>query len=322
MVNWSALCGTGPTTDFVVAFGCGGNVGKHLAPLLAGIEGIKLRFVVHNTKPDIGTEKPMAASIEYVEGDLKSKEKTETALAGKPDRVVLVTPTSPEIHILMDVFIEVAKSALSDVKQIIWIMECDPPPFLAERTVFYAPVPATVAAVKASGLPVTRIEPGPFMQNFLSFYGLLPVLRSGASVFEGPFEHDPIRFVDTRDIAKAAAVITVKPPEDYVGKHIRLIGDIRPMTECIIACGAIVGRSIRYEKISEEKYAEQLRAAGEPEWSVKDMPALCRWESSYVYCFDQSELKDLLAVCGDTPTTIEKFFKDHADVLCATPDSS
>lgn len=322
MVNWSASCGTDPTTEFVVAFGCGGNVGKHLAPLLAGIEGIKLRFVVHNTKPDIGMDEPKAASIEYVEGDLKSKEKTESALAGKPDRVLLIAPMTPEINELTEVFIEVAKTALTDVKQIVWIMECDPPPLLVERTTFYAPVPATVAAMKASCLPVTRIEPGPFMQNFISFYGLVPALQAGSSTFEGCFEDDHIRFVDTRDIAKAAAVVMVKPPEDYVGKHIRLVGDIRRMNECVLACGAVVGKTIRFKQISEERYAEQLRADGYPEWLVKEMPLLCRVEPVYVYGFDQTELKDLLAVCGETPTTIEKFFKDHADVFCAASNSS
>lgn len=297
MVNWTATCGTEPTNEFHVAFGCGGNVGRHIAPLLAGIEGILLRFIVHYTKPDIGTDDPKAASIEYMRGDLKSKTNTAAALAGKPDRVLLIMPTTPDIPEIMQVFLQAIRCALDSVKQIVWIMECDPP-LVAERTSFYKYVPATVAAVKARRqFPVTRIEPANFLPNSVSCYGLADAAQSGADTFTGAWEPEAMRFVDTRDVAKAAAIVLIKQAQDHVGKSIRLVGEIRPMAECVVVCGAVIRRKMRYHQISEQEWSKQLHDCGYDDRLCQEMPVIERCATGYVYGFDEAELADLFAVC-------------------------
>jgi len=310
--------------EYVYAFGCAGNVGKQLVPRLIAMENLKIKFIYHNTEVTMGDVPAKCKIEEIVQGDLGSVESIKSILSGRSqeiDRILLIMPTIPTIHVIVDNFVEAMKGI--SVKQVIWIMECDPPQVLVEKSNFYATVPKAVAVMKNSGLPVTRLEPGCFFQNFLSFYGLLPVLQGGQSEFSAPFPSNiPIQFVDVRDIAKAASVIIAKPPESYVGSHIRLVGDSRTINDCVVAAGTVVGRKIHYKQVSESEFSDMLKALGFPDWMCADAPPIFHFHSGFCYGFDSSELSALLQVLGDKPSSLEGFFKDHAELFNASPPTS
>ena len=52
-----------------------------------------------------------------------------------------------------------------------------------------------------------------------------------------------------------------------------------------LACGAVIGRKMRYQQISEADWNQELRQRGYDEWLCLEMPVIERWAPGYVHGF-------------------------------------
>lgn len=101
--------------------------------------------------------------IECVKASLDSVDETRAAIDGA-DRIVFMVPGQPKVLHMAQNFIAAVRAQVPDVKQIIFVSECDAPSAMLQATAFYRESQAAVDLVMASGLPITRLEPAIFMQ--------------------------------------------------------------------------------------------------------------------------------------------------------------
>lgn len=162
------------------------------------------------------------------------------------------------------------------------------------------------AALRASGLSWTLLQPTFFMQNFATYSGET-IRRDGA--FYYPAGDGRAAFVDVRDIA-AVAVEAFARPDQHRGKAYTLTGPAAlSMAEVAVALSAASGRPVRYVDPGEEGYRVALEASG--------LPADLAGMFTYLYAvvvkngWAAETTEDIGRVLGRPPTPFAQFARDH-----------
>ncbi|MCA6093888.1 NAD(P)H-binding protein [Streptomyces sp. SCA3-4] len=125
-------------------------------------------------------------------------------------------------------------------------------------------------AVRDSGAQWTVLRPNNFHQNFSEDLWHRP-LREGRLAL--PIGEVPEPFVDAEDIAEVAAAVLTGP--GHHGRVYELSGP-RAVTfrAAVEAIARAAGRPMRFEELTAEEYAAELRAEGHPEAVVTALGAL------------------------------------------------
>jgi uncharacterized protein YbjT (DUF2867 family) len=163
--------------------------------------------------------------------------------------------------------------------------------------------------LEASGMAWTFLRPHLYMQNLLRFAG--PVAAEGR--LAAPMGDGAYPFVDTRDVAAAAAAV-LWAPAGHAGRAYALTGP-RAVGYAEIArqMGEIVGRDVRYEALSPDAFRVDLEAAGIPAWRAADLAAI---PSAYTDA-EHRPADGVAELTGRPPTPIERFLEDHRATLLA-----
>jgi uncharacterized protein YbjT (DUF2867 family) len=163
--------------------------------------------------------------------------------------------------------------------------------------------------LEGSGMAWTFLRPHLYMQNLLRFAG--PVAAEGR--LAAPMGDGAYPFVDTRDVAAAAAAL-LRAPAGHAGRAYALTGP-RAVGYAEIArqMGEIVGRDVRYEALSPDAFRVDLEAAGIPAWRAADLAAI---PSAYTDA-EHRPADGVAELTGRPPTPIERFLEDHRATLLA-----
>ena len=163
--------------------------------------------------------------------------------------------------------------------------------------------------LRASGMGWTFLRPHLYMQNLLRFAG--PVAADGR--LAAPMGDAGYPFVDTRDVAAAAAAV-LQAPAGHAGRAYALTGP-RAVGYAEIArqMGEIVGRDVRYEALAPRRFRADVEAAGIPAWRAADLAAIA---SAYTGA-ENRPAGGVAELTGRPPAAIERFLEDHRAVLRA-----
>jgi uncharacterized protein YbjT (DUF2867 family) len=116
--------------------------------------------------------------------------------------------------------------------------------------------------VRGSDLSWTILGASNFMQNFTEDLWYEPLLAGRLALPTGGV---PEPFVDLDDVAAVAARLLTS--DGYAGRTIEVSGPAAlTFAEAVATIATSAGRPIRYEELTPEAYADQLRAAGLEEW--------------------------------------------------------
>src|SRR5207253_6430121 len=117
---------------------------------------------------------------------------------------------------------------------------------------------------RESGLAFTFLRPNSFMQNFINHFPP----RDG--VIYLPWGNGKASFVDTRDIATAAAEVLIT--RDHEGKTYTLTGPAAlGIAEVANILSEAAGREINYVDVPESAARDGMLQAGLPQWQVEPL---------------------------------------------------
>lgn len=274
----------------ILVTGASGNIGRALLDELAA-RGAAARAAVHARGVSVAHAEPVPFDFNDRAGMLR-------ALDGV-DRLFLLTPFQPDAPALARAAIDAAREA--GVRHVVRVsaIGADDPPDAARRWHHDAE-----EYLRASGLAWTVLRPNSFMQNFSGY--LAPMIREG--VVAVPAGDARVSFVDTRDVAAAAAVALLEPGHErctYVLTGPESLG----YDDVAGVLSQVAGRPVRYLALSDEAAAEGARAAGMPEWLVevlREMNAAVRSGAQ------AAVLPDAERVLGRPPRRFADFARDHA----------
>jgi uncharacterized protein YbjT (DUF2867 family) len=179
----------------------------------------------------------------------------EPALRGAEGLYIVGPYAQPDA----DVLVRDLLSAAVNVRRVVLLSVIG-----ADRLPSVVPMAGWERDVRESGKEWTILRPNWFQQNFVE--GFLPSLRDRGTL-ELPAADARVSFVDTRDVAAAAAVALTT--DGHSGQVYELTGpEALTHAEALDLLGKAAGRELRYAALDPAAHAEHLRAAGATERSV------------------------------------------------------
>jgi uncharacterized protein YbjT (DUF2867 family) len=280
-------------TQNVFVVGASGTIGQALLPLLVKA-GHKVRALSHTPG------KVFTAGVTGVNGDLRKPETIEPFLEGVKS-AFLVLPAAPDLPLLAENFVKIAKKA--GVEYIVRSSGAGADP---QAPITFPRIQGQAdQVVSQSGLAYSLLRPGNFMQNYLSFYG--GMIKSGQISL--PLGGSASAYVDARDIAAMAATI-LSQREKHEGKAYTLTGP-RAFTqqEAAQILSQQLERPIRYVDVPAQIVGSAMQAAGASPWLVGAMLELYEvMKAGYTAAISP----DIAQILGRDPVAFEQFVKDYA----------
>jgi uncharacterized protein YbjT (DUF2867 family) len=159
------------------------------------------------------------------------------------------------------------------------------------------------AAVRASGVPWTLLQPSGFMSNALRW---LPQLRTG-NVIRLPFANVPIAAIDPADIAAVAAAVLTS--SGHASRSYALSGPeaLLPAEQARVL-SRVLGRELRVEGLSDAEAREELGRAFPPHFVEAFFRFFVQGEFD-----DTPVLPTVRELTGRPPRTFEQWARAHAD---------
>jgi uncharacterized protein YbjT (DUF2867 family) len=164
--------------------------------------------------------------------------------------------------------------------------------------------------LSATGIQCTFLRPAGFMQNYATFQagqvkaGLINAAHGDA--------HKSM--VDVRDIAAVAATILINPSA-HAGKVYTLTSnDSLTENESVAILSAAIGKTVRYEAISNEEAITGMKQWGLPPEIIDAMASL---NQIIAAGYAAGTTGDVQALLGRAPISFTQFAKDYAGVWTA-----
>jgi uncharacterized protein YbjT (DUF2867 family) len=289
----------------ILVTGATGSSGKHLVSQLKA-RGVAFRALVRDQA------KGEALGVDYAVGDYNDPASLNLAMKGV-DRVFLASPGAqaeapdgeqPMIRWERNV-IDAAKAAGVEyvVKLSMWNARIG-------GRMSEGGHGAVEAYLKASGLGWTMLQPGGFMQNFLS---PATSLADEAGNLIGPDGDAPVAFIDCHDIAAVAAALLTG--ETGRNQSFVITGpEAVTYREIAAKLTAGWGRDVGFSGQSEQAIADRLRGYGLASRQADEMASLYASLGEGMF----SETTDAVEhLTGTRPRTFDQFMAAHPEAFPA-----
>ncbi len=227
--------------------GATGNIGSLVVEQLLA-RGIRPRILVRDLAK---ARARFGDRVDVARGDLEDARSLTPALAGA-DALFLVN-SGPELAARDGAAAAAAKSA--GVKQLVKLSTNDAREQIGTG-VWHA---QGEAAVRASGIPFTFVQPSGFMVNALWW---APSIKA-AGIVRSPTGDGRIPFIHSADIAAVAvAALTTR---DHLGASLDITGpEALSYAQMVAKIGDAIGRPLTYQAISDDEGRQQQLAIGVP----------------------------------------------------------
>ncbi|MFL6117868.1 MAG: NAD(P)H-binding protein [Catenulispora sp.] len=237
------------TTDPVLVTGATGTVGGELVRALHALD-VPVRALVRDETR--GRDLEARAGVQVVPGDLNEPASLAPALSGA--RAVFLLPGYSDMPGLLD------QARKAGVGHVVLLSGMSAASGDASNAIT-AYMMASEQAVIASGLSHTIIRPSAFMSNALRW---ADQLRAGDTV-RAPFPNVATALLHPADLAAVAAAALLDP-ERHAGAVLLPTGPapLRP-AEQLAVLAAVLGRTLRFEPLTDEQAREQMAADGTPQ---------------------------------------------------------
>lgn len=272
--------------------GASGNIGKHVVDVLLQ-RSVSIRIGARSGH--IPSSSPLVQNVLF---DFNDPHTYADAVSGCRSVFLLRPPAVANTKQTINPFID--KAFASGVEHIVFVS------VTGADTNILVPHHAVEKHLKASGCSFTILRPGFFAQNLGDAYRkdiseedriFLPSGKGRAS------------FVDTRDIAEAAAA-ALTAPEEHHQKEYTLVGrEALTFSNVADLLSNQLGRMIRYEPATVLQYWRHLRK--------RNMPLLQVVVQTVLHVgirFGQADINDetLARLLHRSPRTMTEYIRDHA----------
>jgi len=283
-----------PTDARILVAGAGVTGGEVLRRLTAA--GRKARALV---RTPARAELFRSLGVELVEGDFVRERDWVRALDGA-DRVFLINTAHQDAVAWHAAFLRAAQR--SRVAHVVQLSGMSVTP--SSAAAFHRRMGECDAALTASGLSYTILQPNTFYQNMLGMAG--PIRKQGR--FRSAVGGARISMIDVRDIAEVA--VKALTADGHASKVYVLTGP-QSLTYADVArsLSKVVGRPIEYEAVPASEAIAALVRLGVPEQLARDRVEIQLSFSNGAFTEVTNEVPRLL---GRTARPFADFARDHA----------
>lgn len=281
----------------IAVTGATGTIGGELVRLLSE-RGERLRALTR--RPG---EQPPLPGVEWVEADLDEREGLAGIFAGAGKLFLLTGNGEGMVRQQKNAVQAAARAGVRQVVKLSALGATD-----HSKSVIGLWHYNVERALRESGLAWTILRPHHFMQNLLD-----PMVfdRSAGRICSSSGD-GAIPFIDTRDIAAAAAAVLTG--EGHEGEVYTLTGgEARSYREATAILSEVLGRPLEYRSETADEAWARRRAAGQPVWLAAAQLAIAEYQRQGGPTAQTTGTLERLT--GRPPRTLRQFAQDHLEEL-------
>jgi uncharacterized protein YbjT (DUF2867 family) len=281
----------------ILVLGATGNIG---GPLLATLSDTDISIRAAARNPEEARKKVGVSNVEWVPFQYEMPNTYARAFEGVTD-LFLLTPADPRMVELTGQVMEWAKkSGVGKVVKVSAIGTSLDARFAFARWHYEAE-----KMVEASGIRYAFLRPNGFMQNYLGSYASS---MKKQNAFYAPIGDAKVSYIDSRDIARVAAVFLVAG-QDKENTKVDLTG---PHSLSNVEIAEIIskttGRTIQYVPVSPDQALKAMKASGMPDWRAEALIDLCQTYANGEASMVTSAVQE---ITGTVPNSFEKFAAEY-----------
>jgi uncharacterized protein YbjT (DUF2867 family) len=284
--------------DKILVTGATGKVGKEIVNKLMG-KGLKVKAADINLEwVDAAVKAEGWEDVESVLFNYDSPETFENAMDGVGPVFIVPPLLSPRQHEQIIAFVDFAVK--NGATKFVNLSQ------MGSQEIPDLPIGKAEKHIETLGVPYIHLRPNWFMQNFNSL--MLDMIKDRNEI-RVPAADFKSSYIDSRDISACAAVALTTDKHD--NSIITQTGG-RALDHYEVAkiISDSIGKTITYNPITEEEYAEDLKSAGMPDASVEMFLNLYRLLRDGGTAPVSNDVADCL---GRPQSTFEQYANDFAD---------
>lgn len=293
-------------TVFVI--GCSGFIGPATVKALSDNYSDKVNILAGTRDPaseKVATLKTLPG-VTVIRADMNDKEALREQLRGVTS-LFIVTPTSG--FKLAIGAAEVAKS--SGVKHILTVSVLT---VSLTDTIYGKQYSELESRIQNLKMPYTIIRLPPFVDNY---WGFKRPIQEKSSFGTPSDPTKPFSAVVVADAGKAAAAIMADPKKHY-GKTYKLISNCHTLDELAAAFSEILGKKIKYERMSyEDSRSRFINVVGFSEEDADGILEIYRLTDEECPLINDPDMSHFTKITGEEPTTLKEWVTEVAPVFNA-----
>ena len=278
----------------IFVIGATGNIGSATVKSLSSRFSDKLEIRAGVRNPDKAEKLKGLKGVSVVQAEMGAKEDLVKTLKGV--HVLFInTPTTENRAQLAIATAETAKTA--GVKHIVVVSAT-----VANDTnvVFGKQFNDIEVAISQLGVPYTHLRLSAFFENH---FGFIETVRKQSLLFS---PCDPTKSF-TASVAKdtgLAGAVVLSDPGKHVNKTYNIISDRHSYGDVATALSEVLGKEVKYNRISYEDTKKSLVAAGFPDWLVNGQLDYMKGIDSGAANQEHLGNGDFERITGEKPTSL------------------
>ncbi len=280
----------------ILVTGATGQIGKMVVENLLK-RGLPVRAFVRNEQAlhDVDYSK-----LEKAVGTFEDIDSLENAMAGV-DRLFLVARDNPDqVKQHENVIGAAERTGVKHIVKLSAYGAAEDSPIALMR--WHA---ETERQLQKSSMEWTFLRPHLYMHNLLRFG---PAVAE-QSAFFAPMGKDRFGFIDVRDIADAAG--KVLRTHGHEAKVYTLTGpSVVSYMEIAQYLSAILGKTVKYNAITQETFYQQQLSKGTPEWRAYDLAHIA---DAYPGKRKERITNDIYNILGRPARSMDTFLRDYQE---------
>lgn len=283
------------------AGGTQGKTGRHVSEMLLG-RGARVRAFVH--KMDERSEHLRSLGAEVVEGDFLDFKSVGRAVQGVSS-IYFAYPVQPGLLEATAVMAEAARKArVSRLVDLVMLVSSPDAPTPRMRQNYLSE-----QLLEWSGTGPAHVRATVFYENVRALVAST-VATEGKVLLPWGSDSTTVPLVAAEDVARVAVELLLSEPVPP-GSSYPVIGEVLTLREIIATLSRVIGREVRYQEISDERWQEGALARGINAHAVEHLSQLWRSLRASRDRFDVTDTIERLA--GRRPKTFEEFLLEQQD---------
>jgi uncharacterized protein YbjT (DUF2867 family) len=289
----------------VFVIGATGNVGSATVKSLSARFSDKLEIRAGVRNPDKAEKLKGLKGVSVVQAEMGAKEDLVKTLSGV--HVLFVnTPSTENRAQLAIATAETAKTAGVKHVVVVSVSSADD-----TNTVFGKQFYDIEVAISQLGVSYTHLRLPAFFENH---FGFIETVRKQSLLFS---PCDPTKSF-TASVAKdtgLAGAVVLSDPGKHVNKTYNIISDRHSYGDVATALSEVLGKEVKYNRISYEDTKKSLVAAGFPDWLVNGQLDYMKGIDSGAANQEHIANGDFERITGEKPTSLKTWLPTVGDVF-------
>ena len=285
------------TKPVVFVLGASGSIGSATIQALSSKYSNKVEIRAGVRNPDKADKLKGLRGVQLVQADMGDKEKLTSTLKGVHALFVVTPGADKRVQLTINA-VEAGKAAGVTFVLVITGQTAGLTDTILGRQLYE--IESTVPKL---GIPYSFLRLPFFMDNL---WGFKDTIKNQSTIYSPMDPTKPFAAVATQDAGNAAATILVNPSDHYNKAYV-IASDRYSYNDVVREFSSVLGREIKFIRVSYEAAKQTFLGFGRPEWQVDGLFEFFKLFDSGSPVVQVTDMSAYEQITGEKPISLKQY---------------